>query len=92
MQTLKQKSVTTISILSLFILCFLLVIIRWINIFNKDIYVITEKDGVKTVYEAFPIYEAELIDGADMVKSGGFSAFIPVADTEGLEIEIAIAK
>ena len=42
MQTLKQKSITTISLVSIFILCFLLVIIRWINIFNENIYVISE--------------------------------------------------
>ena len=42
MRTLKQKSITTISLVSIFILCFLLVIIRWINIFNEDIYVISE--------------------------------------------------
>ena len=41
MQTLKQKSVTTTSLLSIFALCFLLVIIRWINIFNEDVYVIS---------------------------------------------------
>ena len=41
MQTLKQKSFTTASLLSIFALCFLLVIIRWINIFNEDIYVIS---------------------------------------------------
>ena len=41
MQTLKQKSFTTTSLLSIFILCFLLVIIRWINIFNEDVYVIS---------------------------------------------------
>ena len=42
MRTLKQKSITTISLVFIFILCFLLVIIRWINIFNEDIYVISE--------------------------------------------------
>ena len=41
MQTLKQKSFTTTSLLLIFVLCFLLVIIRWINIFNKDVYVIS---------------------------------------------------
>ena len=41
MQTLKQKSFTTTSLLSIFALCFLLVIIRWINIFNEDVYVIS---------------------------------------------------
>ena len=41
MQTLKQKSFATTSLLSIYVLCFLLVIIRWINIFNEDIYVIS---------------------------------------------------
>ena len=41
MQTLKQKSFTTTSLLSIFTICFLLVIIRWINIFNEDVYVIS---------------------------------------------------
>ena len=41
MQTLKKKSFTTTSLLSIFALCFLLVIIRWLNIFNEDIYVIS---------------------------------------------------
>ena len=41
MQTLKQKSFTTTSLLSIFAFCFLLVIIRWINIFNEDVYVIS---------------------------------------------------
>ena len=41
MQTLKQKSFITTSLLSIFALCFLLVIIRWINIFNEDVYVIS---------------------------------------------------
>ena len=41
MKTLKQKSFTTTSLLSIFALCFLLVIIRWINIFNEDVYVIS---------------------------------------------------
>ena len=40
MKTLKQKSFTTISLLLIFALCFLFVIIRWINIFNEDVYVI----------------------------------------------------
>ena len=41
MQTLKQKSFTTTSLLSIFAFCFLLVMIRWINIFNEDVYVIS---------------------------------------------------
>lgn len=38
----KQKLWVTISLLAIYILCFTLVIIRWMNIFNKNIYVINE--------------------------------------------------
>lgn len=37
-------------------------------------------DGV--LYEAFPVYEAELLDGEKSVKSGGFSLYVPLADTK----------
>ena len=43
MQTLKKKPFTTPSLLSVFALCFLLVIIRWLSIFNEDIYVINAR-------------------------------------------------
>ena len=39
----KSKNSTTISLITIFTLSFILVIIRWINIFNKNIYVITEE-------------------------------------------------
>ena len=42
MKILKQKSFTTISLLALFAFCLALVIIRWINIFNEDVYVLTQ--------------------------------------------------
>lgn len=38
----KQKLWVTISLLAVYILCFVLVAVRWINIFNKNIYVINE--------------------------------------------------
>ena len=41
MKLLKQKLFTTISASAIFIFCFLLGLIRWLNIFNKDIYVIS---------------------------------------------------
>lgn len=40
MKIVKQKPFVTISLLSIFIFCFLLGILRWISIFNKDICVI----------------------------------------------------
>ena len=39
----KTKNVTTISLLVIFFLCFVLVVIRWINIFNENIFVITKE-------------------------------------------------
>lgn len=50
---------------------------------EDDIFV--SVDGV--LYEAFPIYEAELIDGEPSVKSGGFSLYVPLSDTKA---EIAV--
>ena len=38
----KQKLWVTISLLAVYILCFALVAVRWMNIFNKNIYVINE--------------------------------------------------
>ena len=38
----KQKLWVTISLLAVYILCFALVAVRWVNIFNKNIYVINE--------------------------------------------------
>lgn len=42
MKPLKSKLFTTISVLTVFALCFGLIIIRWINIFNPDVYVISK--------------------------------------------------
>ena len=39
----KPKTSTTISVVSIFLLCFVLVIIRWINIFNENVFVITKE-------------------------------------------------
>lgn len=39
----KTKNVTTISLLTIFFLCFVLVVIRWINVFNENIFVITKE-------------------------------------------------
>ena len=43
MDTRKTKNVTTITLLAIFLLSFILVIIRWINIFNENIFVITKE-------------------------------------------------
>ena len=59
---------------------------------GKDIYIVVKHGENETVYEAFPIYESELIDGTEEVKSGGFSAFLPISDVDGLDIKICIAK
>lgn len=42
MKKLETKLSTSISLVSIFIFCFILVIIRWINIFNSYIFVINE--------------------------------------------------
>ena len=39
----KVKTSTTISIVFIFLLCFILGIIRWFNIFNENIFVITKE-------------------------------------------------
>ena len=39
----KTKISTTISVVSIFLFCFVLGIIRWINIFNENVFVITKK-------------------------------------------------
>lgn len=38
----KQKTWVTLSLLGVYIFCFVLVIMRWMNIFNKNIYVVNE--------------------------------------------------
>lgn len=42
MKKVKTKRGATISLLVVYFLCFVLVIIRWMNIFNENIYVINE--------------------------------------------------
>ena len=42
MLKIKQRLWVTISLLAVYILCFALVAVRWMNIFNKNIYVISE--------------------------------------------------
>lgn len=42
MKKLETKLSTSISLVSIFIFCFILVVIRWINVFNSYIFVINE--------------------------------------------------
>lgn len=42
MQKLKPKIFTTISFVTLFLFCLILVVIRWLNIFNENILVVNE--------------------------------------------------
>ena len=42
MKKLETKLSTSISLVNIFIFCFILVVIRWINIFNSYIFVINE--------------------------------------------------
>lgn len=51
-------------------------------------YIITENEGKKTFYEAFPIYEKELL-GAERTDDNGFSAYIP-EEEEGHVIGVLI--
>ena len=39
----KTKKITTISLLSIFIVCFVFVILRWVNIFNNNVFVLTKE-------------------------------------------------
>ena len=39
----KTKKITTITLLSIFTICFVFVILRWANIFNENIFVITKE-------------------------------------------------
>ena len=39
----KSKNITTITLVMVFIVCFILGIIRWINIFNENVFVITKE-------------------------------------------------
>ena len=40
MQKFKPKLFTTISLVAIFLFCFILVVIRWLNIFNRNIIVV----------------------------------------------------
>lgn len=42
MQKFKPKLFTTISLAAIFLFCLILVVIRWLNIFNKNIIVVNE--------------------------------------------------
>ena len=42
MQKLKTKLCTTISLVTLFLFCLILVVIRWLNIFSENILVVNE--------------------------------------------------
>ena len=43
MKPRKSKKITTVSFFTIFTLCFIIVIIRWINIFNKNVFVISNE-------------------------------------------------
>ena len=43
MNVRKSKNITTITLVMVFTVCFILGIIRWINIFNENIFVITKE-------------------------------------------------
>ena len=58
----KQKLWVTISLLSVYILCFALVTIRWMNIFNKNIYVINESINSINNNEPIEIVEFNIKD------------------------------
>lgn len=42
MFTRNSKKITTITLLAILIICFIFIVLRWINCFNDNIYVITE--------------------------------------------------
>jgi len=43
MDIMKSKNITTITLVMVFTVCFILGIIRWINIFNENVFVITKE-------------------------------------------------
>lgn len=43
MKSRKSKKITTVSFFTIFALCFIIVIIRWINIFNENVFVISNE-------------------------------------------------
>lgn len=43
MKPRKSKKITTVSFFTIFALCFIIIIIRWINIFNENVFVISNE-------------------------------------------------
>lgn len=43
MKPRKSKKITTVSFFTIFVLCFIIIIIRWINIFNENVFVISNE-------------------------------------------------
>ena len=43
MKSRKSKKITTVTFFTIFALCFTIVIIRWINIFNENVFVISNE-------------------------------------------------
>ncbi len=43
MKPRESKKITTVSFFTIFALCFIIVTIRWINIFNKNVFVISNE-------------------------------------------------
>lgn len=43
MKPRKSKKITTVSFFTIFALCFIIVIIRWVNIFNENVFVISNE-------------------------------------------------
>lgn len=43
MKSRKSKKITTVSFFTIFVLCFIIAIIRWINIFNENVFVISNE-------------------------------------------------
>lgn len=57
---------------------------------DSNIYVTAEKDGAKTVYEAFPICETEKL-GLKKKSEYGYCAILPIEAAEGAEYGIAVS-
>ena len=55
---------------------------------QDSIYLRVEDAAGIAYYQAFPIYESELLDGEDAVKSGGFSAYLPYASADDITIQV----
>lgn len=54
----------------------------------SDVYVSINDGNETKIFEAFPIYETQLIDQTDEIKAGGFSAYLPYEKADGLDIKI----